>query len=97
MRRWIEINARQGIGSELKMIAGPYARLGQPLKATRLLAAGHMILNEIGAGDHPSDIPQLKLYTAYIKEVIGVEAFANAWAEGSRMTVSEAIAYALAT
>ncbi len=94
LQRWIKINTQSTLAAELETIAGPYARLGFPAKAARLLAFGHLQLNEMGVVELPSDIGQIEKYTAYVKEVLGAEAFAKAWAEGNAMSLAEAIAYA---
>jgi predicted ATPase/class 3 adenylate cyclase len=92
---WLEIGVRQGIISALWTLAGPTDRLGESQKAARLLGASQALFHEMGAADHPSDLPQLALYMNAVQEQLGQQAFDEAWEAGQAMTLEQAVTYAL--
>ncbi len=94
-RGWLEIGARQGIIAVLGSLAGPFARLGEPGKAAQLLGATQALFAEMGAGEHPADLPQRAKYMAETRKMLGDAVFEAAWNEGQTMTLEETIACAL--
>jgi predicted ATPase/class 3 adenylate cyclase len=92
---WSEIGVRQGIVSVLWVLAGPLAALGEPIKAARLLGVSNALLSEMGAAEHPADLPQLMAYITETRKQLGEVTFEKAWREGQQMTLDEAVAYAL--
>jgi predicted ATPase/DNA-binding CsgD family transcriptional regulator len=88
--------ARQGVISQLWVLAGPLARLGQPEKAARLIGASAALLAEMGALEHPSDLPQMAAYINFTRQQLGEARFEAARTEGATMTLEQAVACALA-
>ncbi len=79
----------------LAELAGPLAKLGERKKAVRLLAASTTLLATMGLPYPPSDIQEIALYTADIQAEMDEPAFAAAWSEGQRLTLQEAVDYAV--
>jgi tetratricopeptide (TPR) repeat protein len=92
---WLEIGVRQGIISALWILAGPLSELSEPRKAALLLGAAQASFAEMGAADHPSDLPQVAEYMARTQAMIGSDEFKKAWDEGQAMSLEQAVAYAL--
>jgi hypothetical protein len=95
LRSWLELKARQGVISQLAMMAGPLTRLGDPLRAARLLGAFAALGDQLDIAHHPTDGPQMAEYERVTRDALGEAAFAAAWAEGRQMTLEEAVAAAL--
>jgi predicted ATPase/DNA-binding CsgD family transcriptional regulator len=95
LRSWLELKARQGVISQLAMMAGPLTRLGDPLRAARLLGAFAALGDQLDIAHHPTDGPQMAEYERVTRDTLGEAAFAAAWAEGRQMTLEEAVAAAL--
>jgi hypothetical protein len=54
------------------------------------------MLDGMGSQNQPSDIPEIDLYEAAIRQQLGEEAFHKARQEGQAMSYDEAVAYILA-
>jgi hypothetical protein len=67
----------------------------EPLKAARLQGASNALFSEMGAAEHPADLPQLAAYISETSKKLEDFAFEKAWEEGQAMTLDEAVAYAL--
>lgn len=87
---------REGAVACLEALAGLAGRQGQPVRAARLLGAAAALRLEIGAPVPPDDEALVQTSTAAARGVLGPEAFAVEWAQGQRLTLDQAIAYALA-
>jgi DNA-binding CsgD family transcriptional regulator len=69
----------------------------QPFQAARLFATAEAALEEIGSSMRPSQNPRYAEYVAEVRDRLGEDTFAAAWAEGREMRLEDAIASALAT
>ena len=92
---WLDIEVRQGIISALGALAGPFTRLGQPEKAAQLLGAAQALFAEMGAGEHPADLPERAKYMVETRKNLGDAEFLAAWKEGEVMKLEEAVDCAL--
>lgn len=95
LRGFMATGNRQGMVAGLWQVAGPLAQLGHPVEAARLLAATLVLFDEIGAREHPTDLPQLAKYEADVRQILGPSAFVAALAEGRAMSFDQALACAL--
>jgi len=68
---------------------------GDPKRAARLLAAAKREFDTTGLAMDPDEAPEYEKGLAAIREAMGAEALAAAWAEGQRMSLESATAYAL--
>jgi DNA-binding CsgD family transcriptional regulator len=85
------LGARLGIGGALGTLAGVFLAIGQPERATRLLAAGRAL------GDTIAVVPLVHhLYYERVlteaRHCLDEQAFASAWAAGSALSPEEALA-----
>jgi len=92
---FLEVNSFYGIASHAASLAGPTAALGFPKKAVRLLGAGDEQMNTIGSIHQLVDQPEVEMYINLAKDSLGEKEFQTCWEEGNRMSVLEAINYAL--
>ena len=95
LRIFLELNSFYGLATHLSTLAGPTAALGFPKKAARFLGAANEELDFLNAKHGSADIPEIKSYYDNVYQILGEEMFREAWEEGQRMTVQEAVAYAL--
>lgn len=95
LEQYLDATVRQGIIFQLWLLAGPLARLDQPEKAARLIGASAALIEDMGATDHPSDLPQLAAYINFTRQQLGEAGYEAARAEGAAMTLEQAVAYAL--
>jgi hypothetical protein len=84
-----------GLSTFIGSMAGPLARLGDPQRAARLLAASFALLEAKGSVYQPSDVPEIKEYVRVTKELMGEPTFQEAWQSGQGMTLDEAVDLAL--
>jgi len=68
----------------------------QPFQAARLFATAEAALEEIGSSMQPAQDPRYETYVAEIRDQLGEDPFAAAWAEGRAMRLEDAIGAALA-
>jgi predicted ATPase/DNA-binding CsgD family transcriptional regulator len=85
------LGARLGIGGALGTLAGVFLAIGQPERATRLLAAGRAL------GDTIAVVPLVHhLYYERVlteaRHCLDEQAFTSAWAAGSALSPEEALA-----
>ncbi len=90
------IGWRHAMIDGLWSLAGPLAKLGQPEKAARLLGASATLAAEMGVMPHPSDWDEIALYSAHVRIQLEESVFAEAFAQGQRMSLEQAVACALA-
>jgi predicted ATPase len=95
LRIFLELNSSYGLATHLSTLAGPTAALGFPKKAARLLGAGNEELESLNTKHGSADLPEIKFYYDNVYQILGEKMFEEAWEEGQRMTIQEAVAYAL--
>lgn len=83
------------IAHYLAVIAGPMGNMGDPKRATVLLAASEKQLELIGASTQPADKLEVDQFKEAIREQLGETEFNKAWDEGQKMTLEQAIAIAM--
>ena len=68
-----------------------------PLRAARVLGATEAAFERLGAFQQPADQPEMDRIVAVVRARCGgdTDAYRAAWAEGRRMTLEQAAAYAL--
>jgi predicted ATPase/DNA-binding CsgD family transcriptional regulator len=92
---FLELNSFYGLATHLSTLAGPTAALGFPKKAARLLGAANEELELLNIKHGIADLPEIKFFYDNVYQILGEKMFKEAWEEGQRMTVQEAVAYAL--
>jgi tetratricopeptide (TPR) repeat protein len=75
--------------------AGAAAHQDQLRRAARLLGAAEADRERMGAFLQPSDTPEYQRILGEVREHLDDRSFEAAWAEGRRLTLEQAIAYAL--
>ena len=75
--------------------AGPFAALGQPERAARLLGISYARFDALGTRHQPEDVAELELFKSAVRKRIGEKAFQEAWLAGQTMTLQEAVSLAL--
>ena len=91
-----EVENRREIAECLEVLAMLARAQEQPVQAARLFGTAEAALEEIGSSMQPSQNPRYETYVAEIRDQLGEETFAAAWAEGRAMRLEDAIASALA-
>jgi non-specific serine/threonine protein kinase len=92
---FLELENTRYIPHGLSMLAGPVAAKGNPLKATRLLAASEALQETLGVSLQAGDQFEIERYVAAAREQLDDATFEAAWAEGRAMSFEEALSYAL--
>jgi predicted ATPase/class 3 adenylate cyclase len=92
-----ELGDRYGIAACLKELGGLVLAQAQPERATRLYAAAHALREAMGVPLPPSDSLDYERCLAALREQLGEPAFAAVWAEGSAMSLEQAVAFAAET
>ena len=87
---------KRGIAYNLEGFAGLAAAEGMPIRAVRLLGAATALRELIRTPLPPGDHPILDRVVAAVRDRLGEQAFAAAWAEGEAMRLDQAIAEATA-
>ena len=95
LEMYLELDSFYGMASHLASIAGPVGALGYYSKAARLQGAANAQLDTLGTGQQPADQVETSRYLENVQQALGEKAFEQAWEEGQRMTIQEAIEYAL--
>jgi non-specific serine/threonine protein kinase len=95
LRIFLELNSYYGLATHLSTLAGPTAALGFPKKAARLLGAANEEIESLNIKHVYADLPEIRLFYDNIYLKLGKKKFEEFWKEGQRMTVQEAVAYAL--
>jgi tetratricopeptide (TPR) repeat protein len=84
-----------GLLDVLDSFAGLLSQVGEPVGAARLWGAFQALGEGIGhAAAHPLDAAAHRESIASVRVVLGEEAFDRAWAEGTAMTLDDALTYA---
>jgi hypothetical protein len=83
------------VATVLGILAGPVAALGKPRRAARLLGAADTHLESIGVDQQPADQPEIRLFLEAVRRALSEDDFQLAWQAGRRMTIQEAVSYAL--
>ena len=78
-------------------VAAQFGAETHPDRAARLLGAVEALREAIGAPLPPAQRGEIDRVTAAMRDALGEETFAAAWAEGGAMTPDQAVAHALAT
>jgi non-specific serine/threonine protein kinase len=91
----LEMNNRLDIADSLSCLAGAIGMAGQPERAARLLGAWEAALERLGAFPQPADRPEHDRNIAAVRAQLAPATFEAAWAEGRKMTLEQAVAYAL--
>ncbi len=95
LRQMVELGAKLGTADGLAGSAGPLAKLGEPVKAARLLGAANALLGGMGIEHQAGDQHEFDMYTAEVRAMLDETTFETAFAEGQAMSLEEAVAYAL--
>jgi predicted ATPase/DNA-binding CsgD family transcriptional regulator len=93
--QWVEPQNSHFVRAALAFVAGPFAALGQPERAARLLGASEALLESLGISYQPLDQKDIDGYIACAREQLDEKTFARVWQEGRLMTEEQAIAYAI--
>jgi predicted ATPase/class 3 adenylate cyclase len=95
------LEVRQEIGDKggsawcIERLAEVAQAQGNPEKAVRLLSAAGALRISIGSVIDPADQPDYQNRRAALREKLGQEQFAALWEEGRKLTLEQAITYAL--
>ncbi len=89
-----ETGSRHGLALCLAAMGGVAADEGQPARAARLLGAAAGSLERLSAAMVLGDPVGYEYDVTAVRNALGDEAFAAAWAEGQAMTLDQAITYA---
>jgi non-specific serine/threonine protein kinase len=90
------IGDRGNLVLTLGELAGTNAALGQPARAARLFGAAEALRERTGVRlASPADRAEADRRAAHACAALGASEFAAAWAAGQRMTLEEAVTYAL--
>jgi predicted ATPase/DNA-binding CsgD family transcriptional regulator len=95
LRIYREMGNDYGMVTNLAILAGPTAALGDSQRAACLLGATQALLEKHGFQHQPSDAPEIQRYVAAIRSQLSDQDLQAAWLAGSAMTLQEAIDYAL--
>ena len=91
-----DLGDRAGMAWCLAGLAGVAAAGGQPERAAWLWGAAEALRQTIGVRAAPASRTTRERLIARAREQLGEAAFNAAWAEGQKMTMEQAVAYALA-
>ncbi len=95
LRIYREMGNYYGMITDLAILAGPAAALGDSLRAACLLGASQALLEKYGIQHQPSDVPEIQRYIAAVQSQLGAQDLRTAWQAGSAMTLQEVVDYAL--
>lgn len=90
-----ELVYKVAIAEYLEGLAGVAVADGRPARAARLLAAAECLLTALHGRLEPPDQAEYERTIAAARAGLGDAAFGEAWAEGSVMTLEQAIEYAM--
>jgi DNA-binding CsgD family transcriptional regulator len=91
-----ELENKRDIAECFEVLALMACTHGQPSLAAQLFGAASRALEEIGSSIGPARSARYRRYVAEVREGLGEEAFAAAWAEGRETPFEDAVAAALA-
>lgn len=89
-----ELGDKLHVATCMLRLAGLSAVSGEPGRAARLDAAADRLLDSLGTPLPPYEAPYYKPAIAAARAQLGDKGFAEAWAEGSKMSVEQATEYA---
>jgi predicted ATPase/DNA-binding SARP family transcriptional activator len=89
-----ELGDRDGIAYRLEGLSVVAAAQGDASRAARLLGGADVLFEGIEADLDPAERDLHERTLTEVRDRLGEEAFASAWAEGRAMGLSEAVAYA---
>ncbi len=92
---FLELDANYGLSYHLASLAGPSLALGNPLRAARVLGASVAGMDSLESVYQHADKSLMDNLSKGTLEALDKEAFIEAFQEGQRMSLQEAIAYAL--
>ncbi len=92
----VEVDHRPHIPAALAAAAAVSMARGYPDRAARLLGASHAVFEAHGFAARPSDRPDISRTTSMVQDALDSDTFDVAWAEGLKMSMEDAIDYALA-
>jgi predicted ATPase/class 3 adenylate cyclase len=92
-----ELGDKYQIASLIEAFAALLVVKGEPERAARLYGGAEALREEAGIPLAPSERPRYEREVAAARAKLDEERFKAAWAEGRKMTLEEAIAYALET
>ena len=92
----VEVDHRPHIPAALAAAAAVSMARGYPDRAARLLGASHAVFEAHGFAARPSDRPDISRTTSMVQDALDSDTFDVAWAEGLKMSMDDAIDYALA-
>ena len=95
LKMFWELDSFYGMASHLASAAGPVGALGYHTRAARLLGAANALLVGLDIGQQFADQVEINRYLEMVQDALGEHAFQEAWEEGQRMTIQEALEYAL--
>jgi non-specific serine/threonine protein kinase len=96
VRLFHELDDRWGLGLYVTVLAAIALLQRRPLRAARLAGAADAIRESIGATIPAYAQAEYTEFLARLRQSLGEEALAAAWAEGRAMSVDQAVALALA-
>ncbi len=91
----IEVDHRPHVPAAIAAAAAVSVAEGNPDRAARLLGASHSVFEAHGFAARPSDMPDISRTTSVVQNALDSDAFDVAWAEGLKMSLEDAIDYAL--
>jgi predicted ATPase/DNA-binding SARP family transcriptional activator len=91
-----ELGVPRGTAACLETLAGIAAVRGQLDRATRLFGAAAALRRSLGTPSAPQERADNERVIAMLRDGLGAEAFAEAWAAGSALSMAQAVAEALA-
>ena len=92
---FLELDGRLGMSYHLAGLAGPTLALGKPLRAARILGASAAGLQSMKNTFQLADQSLMDQFSKETNAALDEESFKKAFEEGQRMTIYEAVAYAL--
>jgi len=95
LRLFRELGTSYGLAMGLSGLAGPIARLGDLEKAARLLGASTAGMDSLGITQQPADQIEFDKFQLFVRQAMGEEAYQKAWQEGHKLSIEEALDYAL--
>jgi predicted ATPase/DNA-binding CsgD family transcriptional regulator len=92
---FLELDGRLGMSYHLAGLAGPTLALGKPLRAARILGASAAGLQSMKNTFQLADQSLMDQFSKETNAALDEESFKKAFEEGQRMTIYEAVTYAL--
>ncbi|HEY0071834.1 MAG TPA: tetratricopeptide repeat protein [Chloroflexia bacterium] len=90
-----EMRNKRDIAYCLAALGGVYAAQRQPERAAILFSASQALSNTISSHLDPADLIEYQRNLATARSQMSLEGWERAWRQGQRMTLDEAVAYAL--